>query len=166
MIRKAKIKDLVAINAIYNQAVEVKHQTADTEPVSIKNRQKWFLEHDTENYPVFVFEKQNKIIGWCSLSAYRQGRESLKQVAEVSYYIHQNNQKQGVGSKMLEYALQSAFEYKFETIIAILLEQNEVSIKLLKKFGFKKWGTLPKSANIDGAKYDHLYYGLKIGGIN
>ncbi len=88
MIREAKKDDLVVINSIYNQAVEAKYQTADLLPISIEIRQKWFLEHDTETYPIFVSEEQNKIVGWCSLSAYRKGREALKQVAEVSYYVH------------------------------------------------------------------------------
>lgn len=166
MIRKVEIQDLFVINDIYNQAIEVKHQTADTEPITIEMRQKWYLDHDVESYPIFVFEKQNKILGWCSLSAYRKGREALKQVAEVSYYIHKDFQRQGIGSDLLKYALQVAPDYKFETLIAILLEQNKASIKLLEKFGFCKWGTLPKAAIFDGERFDHLYYGLKINNSN
>ena len=162
MIRKAEIKDLIAINEIYNQSVKAKHQTADITPISIEMRQKWYFEHEVEKYPVFVIEKQNKIIGWCSLSAYRKGREALKQVTEVSYYLHKNYLRQGFGNKILNYAIQAAADYKFKTIIAILLEQNTASIKLLKKFGFEKWGTLPKVANFDDTKFDHIYYGLKI----
>ena len=41
MIRKAEIKDLKAINEIYNQSVKAKHQTADIVPISIEMRQKW-----------------------------------------------------------------------------------------------------------------------------
>lgn len=41
--------------------------------------------------------------------------------------------------------------------IKIFQEQNEASIKLLEKFGFEKWGTLPKVANFNGAKFDHLF---------
>jgi L-amino acid N-acyltransferase YncA len=162
IIRKAEIKDLIVINEIYNQAVDAEHQTADIKTITMDMRQKWYLDHDVKRYPLFVFEKQNKVIGWCSLSAYRKGREALEQVAEVSYYVHKDFQRQGTGSKMLKYALQVATNYKFETIIAILLGQNAASIKLLEKFGFKKWGTLPKVANFNGAKFDHLYYGLKI----
>ena len=162
MIRVAEKRDLVTINNIYNQAVGAKHQTADITPISIENRKKWYLDHDLENYPIFVLERQNSILGWFSISAYRKGREALNQVAEVSYYVHKDFQRQGIGSIMLKHAIQVAPFYGFETLIAILLEQNNASIKLLEKFDFSRWGVLPKVANFNGKRFDHLYYGLKI----
>ncbi len=63
---------------------------------------------------------------------------------------------------MLEYALKIAVDYNFDTIIAILLEKNKVSVKLLENYGFKKWGTLPKAVIIGEERFDHLYYGLRL----
>lgn len=162
MIRKAEIKDLEAINIIFNQAVEAKHQTAVKNPITLEMQLKWYLEHNVEKYPLFVLEIYDKIIGWCSLSAYRKGREALRNVAEVSYYIHNKYQGQGYGSMILEFALQVAPMNGFKTIIAVPLGQNIASIKLLECFNFEKWGKLPETAEIDSILYDHYYYGLKI----
>lgn len=162
MIRKIEYKDLEAVNEIYNQAVAAKFQTADTEPVSMEERIKWFNEHNLVTYPVFVFEKEDKVIGWISLSSYRNGRKSLKYTAEVSYYIHKDWRRKGLGTMMMEHAIEEAKNYGFKTLFAILLEPNVGSIKLLEKFNYKLWGTLPAVADFDGLECDHLYYGLRI----
>ncbi len=105
MIRKATTKDLEAINNIYNQAVLHGYQTADTEIVTIKTRKDWFKNHDLINYPVFVFIKDETVVAWLSLSAYRPGRKALKTLAEISYYVHNDFQVHGIGTKLMEFAL-------------------------------------------------------------
>ncbi len=161
-IKKAVFDDLPAINEIYNQAVKHKYQTADINPITLEERKNWFINHNTEKYPVFVLEISNEIIGWMSMSAYRTGRKALETTAEVSYYVHKDQQGKGVGTFLLKSAIEISVEYNFTNLVAILLESNTRSIKLLEKFNFTKWGTLPKIAHIDGNNYDHLYYGLKL----
>ena len=161
-IRKAKTDDLRIINDIYNQAVVKKYQTADIELITMVSRKLWFINHNVEKYPIFVLENNNKIVGWVSLSSYRTGRKALETTAEVSYYVHNDYQNRGIGTVLLKSAIDISAEYNFKNLIAILLESNIRSIKLLEKFNFKSWGTLPKIAKIDGKYYDHLYYGLKL----
>jgi len=161
-IRKVDFDDLPAVNEIYNQAVRYKHQTSDIDAITLEERKNWFINHTTEKYPVFVLEVRDEIIGWMSLSAYRAGRKALETTAEVSYYVHSNYQNKGIGTFLLRSAIEISAEYNFTNLIAILLESNTRSIKLLEKFNFSRWGALPKIALIDGNNYDHLYYGLKL----
>jgi len=161
-IREAVFEDTVIINEIYNQAVDHSYQTADINPISIKETQQWFTNHDVDSYPIYVALLDNEIIGWMSLSSYRKGREALETIAEVSYYIRKDFQGKGAGSFLLSSAIEIAAQYKFKNLIAILLAPNVKSIKLLEKFGFRRWGTLPKVAIIDNQYYDHLYYGLSL----
>ncbi len=162
MIRKAIIADLVEINDIYNQAVMHGTQTADTEPISLKKRREWFENHNIDQYPVFVFEIDKKVVGWLTLSAYRSGRKALESVAEISYYIHKDFQGCGIGSQLAKFGIEIAPTYNFENLVAILLGSNSVSVKLLEKFNFRHWGTLPGVAQFANQKVDHLYYGLKL----
>jgi len=59
-------------------------------------------------------------------------------------------------------AIEIAKQYNFKNLVAILLAPNIRSIKLLEKFSFHRWGTLPNVAIIDSQYFDHLYYGLKL----
>ncbi len=162
MLRHAEIKDLESINTIFNQAVKARHQTAALTQISIEQRLYWYHNHDVDNYPLFVLEVDDQVIGWSSISSYRKGREALRQVAEITYYIDKDHQGQGYGTILLEHAVKTAPEYGFKALVAILLGHNARSIKLLKKFKFEEWGNLRKTVLIEGELYDHAFWGLKI----
>ncbi len=163
IIRLAEYMDLFAINEIYNQAIDNRISTADLFHISIEDRIKWFDEHNSELFPILVAEIGDDIVGWISLSPYRKGREGLKSNAEVSYYIHNDFQKQGIGSILMTEILELAKKLNYRNIFAILIDQNIGSIKLLEKFSFQRWAFLPNFVEIDGKIYNHVYYGLEIG---
>jgi L-amino acid N-acyltransferase YncA len=165
-IRELNANDLAAVNEIYNQAVASKFSTAHTEPLSMEERMDWFREHDPDQYPVYIREENGMVAGWISFSPYRKGRQALRSTAEISCYVHRDYHRQGIGSTLLEYAIERAPGLKFKSLIAILLEPNIASIGLLKKFGFEKWGDMPALAEIDGGEYNHQYYGLHLGRWN
>jgi phosphinothricin acetyltransferase len=161
-IRIAKREDLPAINNIYNQAVRQRYSTAHLEPVGMKEREQWFDAHDPAVYPVYIATSHQKVAGWVSLGPYREKRQALAHVAEVSYYVDKMEQGKGVGSKLLDHAIRVAPDFGYSVLIAILLNRNPASRALLGKFGFEEWGRMPEIARIDGALADHLYYGLKL----
>jgi phosphinothricin acetyltransferase len=161
MIRNAVINDLDTINEIYNEAISLK-ATADTEPIKINDRVQWYYEHKSDKYPIFVYEFDNKVVGWISVSAYRPGRKALEHTAEISYYIDCKYKRQGIATKLINYIIDNCSYYDIRTIFAIVLEHNIPSIMLLEKFKFKQWGKLPNVANFDGEECGHLYYGLRL----
>lgn len=161
-IRLAKYEDLEALVKIYNQAIERGKCTADTETFTVEQRIPWFKEHQSLEYPLYVYEIDNKVVGYMYLSGYRPGRKAMRFTAEVSYYIHNDYQKQGIGSKLMEFAIRKSRELNYKTLIAILLEWNIPSIKLLQKFDFQEWGCLPHIADFNGETCSHLFYGLKL----
>lgn len=162
IIRNAGSKDLGAINEIYNQSIPSGKSTADLFPVSVESRKRWYYQHNKYKYPVFVAEEKGQVLGWISLSAYRPGRLALQHVAEVSYFIQQDHQGKGIGTMLLGFIIQHCFKYQLKHIIAILLEHNTASIRLLENFGFQRWGWMPKIAEFEEKQYGHLYYGLSI----
>lgn len=161
-IRLATREDWESIVRIYNEAIGTRISTADTEPVSAEDRADWLKAHSDERFPIFVMESNKVIKGWCSLSPYRKGRAALEKTAEISYYVSEKSRGQGVATALIEYALSDCERLGIESLVAILLESNEPSINLLRKFQFEEWGRLPKIAVIDGNCYDHLYMGRQI----
>ena len=161
-IRIARQEDLPVINTIYNQAVRQRFSTAHLEPVSLEERKAWFVLHDPARFPVFVATLDGEVVGWVSLGPYREDRQALAHVAEVSYYVDEEKHGLGYGSALLEFAINQAADFGFSVLIAILLDKNPASIGLLEKYGFQEWGRMPEIARIDGQKADHLYYGLTL----
>jgi phosphinothricin acetyltransferase len=159
IIRIAQLDDLPAIVEIYNQSIPSKQSTGDTQPLRVEDRVTWFAEHRPAEHPIFVAEVDGRVVGWCSLSAYRPGRAALRFTAEISYYIDLTHHRQGIGTALIESALTACPALRIKHLIAIVLEVNQASLKLLEKMGFEKWGYLPRVADFDGKEVGHLYYG-------
>ncbi len=161
-IRIANEKDYNDIIKIYNHAVDEKFATTDTEYVTVESRKDWLDQHSSDSYPIFVAEEKNEITGWCSLSPHRPGRKALKSVAEISYYVHKSHRRKGIASSLIQFALVEAKNIGFKNLISILLDVNLISINLLEKFGFEKWGHLPEIAEINGTVCGQFIYGKKL----
>lgn len=161
-IRAARPGELKDIVEIYNQAVLTKSSTADLEPIEIKDRREWFDNHPEDSYPVYVALEEGRVVGWLSLSPYRPGRMALRYTVEVSYYVHEQFQGRGVGSRLLDYGIKRAGDLGYKTLFAIILEKNSSSVKFVERFDFSRWGYLPGVAEFDGEETGHLYYGLRL----
>ena len=159
-IRLAVPSDLPRLVAIYNQAIAAGNATADTVPFTVEARRPWFEEHDPESHPIYVCE-EGEVSGYLSLSPYRD-RPALRRTAEVSYYVDYARHGRGIGSTLMAHALEQAPGLGKRVLIAILLEWNVASLRLLEKFGFEKWGYLPEVAEFGGRLCGHLYYGRKM----
>jgi L-amino acid N-acyltransferase YncA len=161
-VRLAARGDLPRIVEIYNQAIAARNATADTVPFTVEERLDWFNSHSEDEYPIYVFvDEDGRVGGWLSLSPYR-ARPALARTAEVSYYVDYTCQGKGIGTALMSHALNDCTRIGRKVLVAILLEWNTGSLKLLEKFGFEKWGHMPDVAEFDGQLCGHLYYGRKV----
>jgi phosphinothricin acetyltransferase len=147
---------------IYNEAILESGKTADTELQTVETRLDWLEEHLNFNFPILLVTLDNEILGWCSLSKYRPGRKALESTAEISYYIAKMYRGEGIGNYLISEAIKFAREQGIKNLIAILLDTNTASIRLLEKFDFKKWGHLPRIAEIDEQVLGQFIYGRNI----
>lgn len=161
-IRKAEKTDLTRLTEIYNQAILTKRCTCDTQIFTVEERKQWFNEHQTDRFPVWIYETEEKVVGYSYITPYRSGRNALRDVCEISYYLDFDYHRKGIGSQLVDYTIQEVKKRGFDNIIAILLSCNSRSIMLLKKFGFSEWGVLPEIAKFEDVSCSHLYYGKKI----
>lgn len=159
MVKLASKENLPAIDRIYNQAVSKGFITAHTSPLSQQERWDWFQNHPSDHYPVFVYEEDQKVLGWASFSPYRPGREALNEVAEISFYVDFDFQGRGIGSQLLDFCLKQAPLLNKRILFAIIIERNQGSIGLLEKFGFKKWGFLPEVIHFRNEIRGQVYMG-------
>jgi len=160
-IRIANSSDLPTIIGIYNQAIAARNATADTVPLTVEQRMDWFHDHKPDSCPIYVYEYSGEVLGWLSISPYR-GRPALSRTAEISYYVDYACHGKGVGSALMQHARDDANRIGKRIYLAILLEWNTGSIRLLEKFGFEKWGYLPEVAEFEGRLCGQFYYGRRV----
>ena len=160
-IRFGTIHDLASIVDIYNQAIRSRVATGDLDEFVPEDRVDWFEKFDDE-YPIYVVESNNKVAGYGTISPYRPGRRAMKSIAEISFFLDNKFQGLGIGSYLIEYMIEDCRRIGKKTLLAILLDINQKSIALLKKFGFEQWGYFPDIIELMDKKCGQLIFGLKM----
>ncbi len=159
-IRKAVAADLEAVNDIYNYYVSHSTCTYQTEPSTSVERARWFEEHQ-EPYFVTVAELDGRVIGWASGSRFHP-RAAYGKTIENSVYIHPEWLHKGIGKALLGDLIKRSKAAGFHTIIAIISNDQDPSIKLHKKFGFSHGGKINEVGNKFGLWLDVAYMQLML----
>lgn len=153
--------DLEAIVEIYNSTIASRMATADTEPVSVESWLPWFEKHTPEYRPLWVLEVNGRIAAWLSFSTF-YGRPAYSRTAELSVYVHESFRRQGIANYLLSAALRHAPAIKVNTLLGFIFGHNTPSLKLFERFGFGRWGELPRVAVLDGVERDLVIVGRRI----
>ncbi|HFC92932.1 MAG TPA: N-acetyltransferase family protein [Leucothrix mucor] len=158
----AQRKDLDDIVDIYNQAIKMGRCTADTETFSSDQRMMWFNSHTPEKFPLLLAKDKDTLLGYLTISPYREGRKAVQRTAEISYYVHYSHHRKGVATRLMNHALELCPSLNIRHLIAILVGSNQGSIGLLEKHGFERWGCFPEIVEFGNDRMDHLYYGFRL----
>ncbi|WP_027723376.1 GNAT family N-acetyltransferase [Maridesulfovibrio zosterae] len=160
-MRDAERIDLSRIVEIYNAAVPTRFATADTDKVSVEEKREWFEKHVPGKRPLLVHEEGGQIIGWLSFESF-YGRPAYDYTAEISIYIDPAHCSNGVGTRLMQEAIELTPKLGLKTVVGYIFSHNELSIGLFKKFGFEEWGRLPYIAEMDGEEYSLSILGRRI----
>ncbi|RKO69005.1 N-acetyltransferase family protein [Sphingobacterium puteale] len=159
IFRDARQADLPLIVAIYNTTIASRMVTADTSPVSVESRQKWFDEHSPSKRPLWLVEDENSnILGWVSFQSF-YGRPAYDATVEISIYLDEQQRGRGLGKQILQYCIKQAPALGIHTLLGFIFAHNVPSITLFEKMGFQEWANLPNIATLD-----HVERSLKIMG--
>lgn len=142
IIRPSEKTDIDAIYDIYENEVLHGMATFDEEPPT----RGYLLEKRAEirrlGFPHLVAEMDGRVIAYSYISLYRQ-RSAYSKTVENAIYVHPTHQGMGVGFKLMTVILQDCQKLGLKNIIAVIGDsENQGSIKLHKKLGFRKVGTL------------------------
>lgn len=159
--RAATRSDLAQIVEIYNATVPTRMVTADTEPVSVESRVPWFEEHTPTFRPLWVVEAEGRVAAWLSFSSF-YGRPAYRRTAELSVYVHASFRRRGLGAYLLTQALVNAPALGIDTLLGFIFGHNDASLALFTRFGFARWGVLPRVAILDGVERDLVIVGRRV----
>ena len=150
-IRKFKKSDFSSVKSIYQQGI-------DTGNATFQNKAKGWNEWNASfltNCRI-VAEMNEEVVGWAALSA-TSNRTVYNGVAEVSIYIAKNYANYGIGNSLLSKLVSISENEGIWTLQAGIFPENESSIAIHSKNGFKTIGVREKLGKMNGAWRDILF---------
>ena len=149
-IRELCPDDWDAVRAIYQQGIATGNATFETE---VPTWGDW----DAGHLPTcrLVARKDGQVVGWAALSP-ASGRCVYAGVTEVSVYVAADARGQGVGKALLSALVEASEQEGIWTLQAGIFPENEASIALHKRCGFRVLGRRERLGQMDGVWRDVL----------
>jgi phosphinothricin acetyltransferase len=149
-IRPLAPGDWPAVEAIYAEGIATGNATFETEPPT-------WEEFDAGRLPGhrFVAIADGEVVGWAALSPTSR-RECYDGVAEHSVYVAGNKRGRGIGRALLDALVESADAAGIWTIQTSVFPENDASLKLHERAGFRVVGRRERIARLRGEWRDTI----------
>ena len=144
--------DWEQVRAIYLEGVREGNSTFETEAPSWEA---WDEAHHKS--PRLVMRAGNQVLGWAALSPVSK-RRVYGGVAEVSVYITESARGKGIGRALLEALIENSEQAGIWTLQASIFPENEASIELHLKCGFREVGRRERIAKLKGVWRDTILF--------
>jgi L-amino acid N-acyltransferase YncA len=148
-IRRAIPTDAEIIAEIYNQGMEDRIATFETERRSANDILYWFR----QDYPVFVAGENGGIQAYAVAFPYRS-RACYDGVREFSVYVSREGRGQGFGKAAMIALIDDAKKRGWWKLLSRIFPENTASRKLCSHLGFREVGIYEKHGRLDGKWMD------------
>ena len=144
MVREMLPGDSNRVLEIYRMGLETRNATFET---TVPSWNEWDSRHLPHSR--FVSVENEKVTGWAALTPF-SARKVYRGVAEVSIYIASSFRGIGIGSVLMEKIITSSELNGIWTLVSSVFPENEATLKLHAKFGFRIIGKRERIARLDG----------------
>ncbi len=147
--RNATIDDVESIVRIYNQGIEDRIATFETQPRTAGDVRAWF----GGDKLLIVVEEGGAVIAFASTSAY-SARQCYAGIAEFSVYVARESRGHGAGRLAMEVLIETATRAGRWKLLARVFPENVKSLDMLRSLGFRQVGIHEKHGKLDGVWRD------------
>jgi phosphinothricin acetyltransferase len=152
-IRDAGLDDAPAIARIYNQAIEDRTVTLETELRSPEERTEWIASHDTRHPVLLATDPAGVAVGWASLNRFNP-RAVYDHVADLSLYVARESRGHGVGDALMAALEARARAGGYHKMVLAALPTNAPGMALYERQGFATVGIYHEQGMLDGRWVD------------
>ena len=136
MIRNVKPSDAKAIVVIYNNYIL--NTTISFETVPLTNEQMLHRIKDISSHcPYLVWEEDSEIAGYCYAHPWKE-RAAYCNTLETTIYLAPKYFHEGIGTKLMLRLIDDCRKMGFKVLIACITANNEISIDMHRRLGFKQ----------------------------
>lgn len=151
-VRTATPGDAGAIAEIYTESILARDSTMDTEPWT-REKALGYLDNLTERETVVVLEASGSVDGWGIVKKYSD-RPGYRVACETSLYVRRNRSGRGFGTAIQQELHRRARSLGYHHIVAKIWADNERSIGMHRKLGFRMVGIQNEIGLVDGIRRD------------
>jgi len=153
-VRPATEADAAAVCAIYNQGIEDRLATLETELRTPEERRQWMASR-SPRHPVIVAEDDGTIAGWGSLNVFNP-RPAYRFVADFSVYVERAWRGKGVGRVLLARLIELGREHGYHKLVLSAFPFNPGGMALYERMGFRTVGVYKEQGQLDGQWVDTI----------
>ena len=153
-LRPAVESDATAICDIYNQGIEDRLATLESETRTPEERRQWVAARGPR-HPVVVAEDGGRVIAWGSLNAFNP-REAYRHVADFSIYVERAYRGKGVGRQLLAHLIDLARALGYHKMVLSAFPFNGAGMALYERMGFRTVGIYREQGLLDGRWVDTI----------
>jgi len=153
-IRDAGPGDAAAICRIYNQGIQDRVATLETEERAPEERRAW-LEARGPRHPVLVVEAEGEVTAWGSLNSFNP-RRAYDHVADFSLYVDRAWRGRGVGHRLLDALVARARALGYHKLVLSAFPWNEAGMTVYRRAGFREVGIYREQGLLDGRWVDTI----------
>ena len=150
-VRAAAVGDAPEIARIYNQGIEERTSTFETE---LKGPD-YFTDRlaDPAAPPLLVAVEDGRVVGWAGLSPYSE-RSFYAGIGEASMYVDREARGRHIGMSLGEALGREAARHGYWKIVGLLLADNSGGIGIAEASGARVVGTFRDHAELEGSWRD------------
>jgi L-amino acid N-acyltransferase YncA len=156
--RPARPADAGAITEIYNQGIEDRIATFETEPRTPADVAPWF---DHAHAFVAVCDPAGEVVGYAVAHRYSD-RSCYRGIGEFSVYVRRSHRGQGIGQAAMAALIEAARVDGLWKLTSRIFPENRASLALMARMGVKEIGVHAKHGKLDGVWKDCVIVELLI----
>lgn len=126
------------VRRIYQEGIETGQATFET---AAPDWEAFDANHTLDCRLVAIVE--DRIVGWAALVPF-SNRPVYRGVAEASVYVEARERGRGTGTQLLRSLIRASENKGYWTLLGKIFPENESSLALVGKYGFRDVGTLTK----------------------
>ena len=154
LIRPVLEPDWEPIAAIFNQFVTESFAAYPDKPVDMTFFRNRHAAHPT--FPFVVAEIKGRVVGFAYLSPFHPA-STMKQTANLTYFIHPDFTGGGIGTAFLEHLLEAGKTLGITNFMAHVSSLNPGSIRFHVAHGFTKCGSFINVGVKNGRSFDMVW---------
>jgi L-amino acid N-acyltransferase YncA len=152
-VRDATQEDAAAIARIYNQGIEDRSATLETQLRTPEERASWLAARGPRHPVLVAMDGAGAIVGWGSLNPFN-ARAAYDHVAEFSVYVAREQRGRGIGDALLHALEQRARSLGYHKLVLAALPHNVAGMRLYERHGFALVGMYHEQGMLDGQWVD------------